>query len=134
MPLFGSTSSTYGGTKDHNPYHQEDRVSLCSFQNATSEVHYQFQPSKQIVSACGWVLYLNLFHIHFHHHQQTYATLGRTSHSNMTRVSPVTTTPVPLAVSAVSPSQALVTRATFSDYRFGPEIITTSNRIQESCI
>lgn len=57
-------------------------------------------------------------------YQQTYATLGRTNQS-VTRISPL------------SPSQQqppVVTRATFSDYRPGPEIVTTSNRIQESCI
>lgn len=53
--------------------------------------------------------------------KQTYATLGRPP-GNVPRISPI------------SPTQSVVTRANFKDHRIGPEIVTTSNRIQESCI
>lgn len=48
MPLF-NTSTAYGIRE------MEDGMSLSSFQNLNSEVHYTFQPSHQIVSR-GWVV------------------------------------------------------------------------------
>lgn len=41
--------------------------------------------------------------------------------------------PTQISVGLRSPSQSAVT-SSFSEYRFKPEVVTTSNRIQESCI
>uniref|UniRef100_A0A182N5E4 Uncharacterized protein n=1 Tax=Anopheles dirus TaxID=7168 RepID=A0A182N5E4_9DIPT len=81
---------------------------------------------------------------------ESYATLGRANNSSVTStLSPLSqqastaTLPLPsMSVTGVgavgsllsSPaSQSLVT-STLNEYRFRPEVVTTSNRIQESCI
>ncbi|XP_026850663.1 hemicentin-1 [Drosophila persimilis] len=90
-------------------------------------LHYTFRPSKQI----------------------SYATLNRKgittcspplgtqnySVSTSTPSSSYHLTPQPMEVSLLSPNHPSVT-SSLSEYRFrtGPEIVTTSNRIQESCI
>ncbi|XP_037943807.1 uncharacterized protein LOC119676631 [Teleopsis dalmanni] len=87
-------------------------------------LHYTFRPSKQI----------------------SYATLnkkGITTCSPPLGISPYNTTtsslssyhptPQPMEVSLLSPNNPSVT-SSLSEYRFRPEVVTTSNRIQESCI
>ncbi|XP_022221884.2 protein turtle homolog A [Drosophila obscura] len=92
-------------------------------------LHYTFRPSKQL----------------------SYATLNRkgittcspplgtqnysVSTSTSTPSSSYHLTPQPMEVSLLSPNHPSVT-SSLSEYRFrtGPEIVTTSNRIQESCI
>ncbi|XP_065086587.1 hemicentin-1-like [Ochlerotatus camptorhynchus] len=137
-PLFRSPSARLihrnGG---EHLLHEEERhcdgSSLASLTGSNNEVHhYSFKPSKQI----------------------SYATLGRTNNSSnsvQSTLSPLshqptsasTTLPLPSIVGGVgvgvsnllsSPaSQSLVT-STLNEYRFRPEVVTTSNRIQESCI
>ncbi|XP_055618631.1 hemicentin-1 [Toxorhynchites rutilus septentrionalis] len=136
-PLFRSPSARLihrnGG---EHLLHEEERhcdgSSLASLTGPNNEVHhYSFKPSKQI----------------------SYATLGRTNNSSssvQSTLSPLshqpssasTTLPLPTMVGGVggvggllsSPaSQSLVT-STLNEYRFRPEVVTTSNRIQESCI
>ncbi|XP_052899973.1 hemicentin-1 [Anopheles moucheti] len=133
-PLFRSPSARLihrnGG---EHLLHEEERhcdgSSLASLTGSNTEVHhYSFKPSKQI----------------------SYATLGRANNSSVTStLSPLSqqastgTLPLPsMSVTGVgavgsllsSPaSQSLVT-STLNEYRFRPEVVTTSNRIQESCI
>ncbi|ETN65555.1 sidestep protein [Anopheles darlingi] len=136
-PLFRSPSARLihrnGG---EHLLHEEERhcdgSSLASLTGLNTEVHhYSFKPSKQI----------------------SYATLGRANNSSVTStLSPLSqqpstaTLPLPslssMSVTGVgavgsllsSPaSQSLVT-STLNEYRFRPEVVTTSNRIQESCI
>ncbi|XP_062702027.1 hemicentin-1 [Aedes albopictus] len=137
-PLFRSPSARLihrnGG---EHLLHEEERhcdgSSLASLTGSNNEVHhYSFKPSKQI----------------------SYATLGRANNSSssvQSTLSPLshqpsstsTTLPLPSIVGGVgvgvsnllsSPaSQSLVT-STLNEYRFRPEVVTTSNRIQESCI
>ncbi|KFB38310.1 hypothetical protein ZHAS_00005657 [Anopheles sinensis] len=88
-------------------------------------------------------------------HTESYATLGRANNSSVTStLSPLSqqpstaTLPLPslpsmsvtsvgavgsLLSSPASQSSGLVT-STLNEYRFRPEVVTTSNRIQESCI
>lgn len=72
---------------------------------------------------------------------QSYATLSR-GNKSVTTCSPVNNTQpaiqLPMGVSLLSPNNhhhntSLVT-SSLSEYRFRPEVVTTSNRIQESCI
>lgn len=42
--------------------------------------------------------------------------------------------PSQMTVGLLSPTQAGTVTSSFSEYRFKPEVVTTSNRIQESCI
>ncbi|XP_059613324.1 neural cell adhesion molecule 2 isoform X1 [Phlebotomus argentipes] len=95
----------------------EDRIgdgaSLVSVNGGSSGDihHYTFKPSKQI----------------------SYATLGRVN-KNSASCSPMgQALPLPLGVGLLSPNQSHVT-SSLNEYRFRPEVVTTSNRIQESCI
>ncbi|XP_055848284.1 hemicentin-2 [Episyrphus balteatus] len=98
--------------------------SLGSLVSTGNEVlHYTFRPSKQI----------------------SYATLTTNNKGIITCSPPLvgpaavlhsqqpTPTPQPMEVSLLSPNNQSVT-SSLSEYRFRPEVVTTSNRIQESCI
>lgn len=84
-------------------------------------LHYTFRPSKQI----------------------SYATLSTNNKGIITCSPPLVgptavlhsqqPTPQPMEVSLLSPNNQSVT-SSLSEYRFRPEVVTTSNRIQESCI
>lgn len=70
---------------------------------------------------------------------QSYATLTK-GNKGVTTCNPMGQThaqinmiPHPMEVSLSSPRNQSVT-SSLSEYRFRPEIVTTSNRIQESCI
>lgn len=52
-------------------------------------------------------------------------------HSNATSIMPAAQMSVG---GLLSPTQAGTVTSSFSEYRFKPEVVTTSNRIQESCI
>ncbi|BFF90775.1 hemicentin-1 [Drosophila madeirensis] len=90
-------------------------------------LHYTFRPSKQISYAT-----LNRKGI-----TTCSPTLGTQNYSVSTSTpsSSYHLTPQPMEVSLLSPNHPSVT-SSLSEYRFrtGPEIVTTSNRIQESCI
>ncbi|XP_068153832.1 protein turtle homolog B isoform X1 [Drosophila tropicalis] len=97
--------------------------------NSGNEVlHYTFRPSKQISYAT-----LNKKGIT----TCSPTTLGSMNYnvSTSTPSSSYHLTPQPMEVSLLSPNNPSVT-SSLSEYRFrtGPEIVTTSNRIQESCI
>ncbi|XP_055525427.1 hemicentin-1 [Wyeomyia smithii] len=110
-----------------------DGSSLASLTGSNNEVHhYSFKPGKQI----------------------SYATLGRMGNSGsnvQSTLSPLshqplsgsTTLPLPAIVGGVgvgvtsllsSPTCQSHVTSTLNEYRFRPEVVTTSNRIQESCI
>ncbi|XP_030370530.1 protein turtle homolog A [Scaptodrosophila lebanonensis] len=104
----------------------EGLPSIGLMSNSGNEVlHYTFRPSKQI----------------------SYATLNKKgittcspplgsmtySVSTSTPSSSYHLTPQPMEVSLLSPNNPSVT-SSLSEYRFRPEVVTTSNRIQESCI
>ncbi|XP_039959757.1 uncharacterized protein LOC120774297 [Bactrocera tryoni] len=93
-------------------------------------LHYTFRPSKQLsyatlnkkgITTCSPPLNISLYNT------TTTATssLSSTYHS--------TPQPQPMEVSLLSPNNPSVT-SSLSEYRFRPEVVTTSNRIQESCI
>ncbi|XP_058467805.1 titin [Malaya genurostris] len=137
-PLFRSPSARLinrnGG---EHLLHEEERhcdgSSLASLTGSSNEVHhYSFNPSKQI----------------------SYATLGRANNSGssvQSTLSPLshqapsgsTTLPLPAIVGGVgvgvssllsSPASQSHVTSSLNEYRFRPEVVTTSNRIQESCI
>ncbi|XP_037920773.1 neural cell adhesion molecule 2 [Hermetia illucens] len=89
---------------------------LGSLVGSGNEVlHYTFRPSKQI----------------------SYTTLckgnkGVTTCSPLGQIHPPLTQP--MEVSLLSPNNQSVVTSSLSEYRFRPEVVTTSNRIQESCI
>ncbi|XP_062126409.1 protein turtle homolog A [Drosophila sulfurigaster albostrigata] len=94
--------------------------------NSGNEVlHYTFRPSKQISYAT-----LNKKGI-----TTCSPPLGSLTYnvSTSTPSSSYHLTPQPMEVSLLSPNNASVT-SSLSEYRFRPEVVTTSNRIQESCI
>ncbi|XP_055586991.1 titin [Uranotaenia lowii] len=147
-PLFRSPSARLinrNGGGEHLLHHDEERhcdgSSLASLTGSNNEVHYSFKPSKQI----------------------SYATLGRANNttgsssvqstlsplshlhhpvpSSASSASVMMSTNLPLPSSIVggsllgSPgSQSQLVTSTLNEYRFRPEVVTTSNRIQESCI
>lgn len=90
-----------------------------------------------VVAYCAFLnfLFSSIFHVFFF---QSYATLSR-GNKSVTTCSPVSSQPtiqLPINISLLSPNnhnQSLVT-SSLSEYRFRPEVVTTSNRIQESCI
>lgn len=124
-------------------------------------LHYTFRPSKQIVSICrqlsriygtyyGCVCFnaiIAFFLLLTRAHTQSYATLNKKgittcspplgsltyNVSTSTPSSSYHLTPQPMEVSLLSPNNTSVT-SSLSEYRFRPEVVTTSNRIQESCI
>ncbi|XP_031624769.1 neural cell adhesion molecule 2 isoform X1 [Contarinia nasturtii] len=120
VPLFRSPSARlvqHDKLLADDTYRGSDGSIVCSLggMNNKEVHHYTFQPSKQI----------------------SYATLSR-GNKSVTTCSPVAAQPaiqLPMGVSLLSPTnhQSLVT-SSLSEYRFRPEIVTTSNRIQESCI
>ncbi|KAL5283989.1 hypothetical protein ACFFRR_006326 [Megaselia abdita] len=98
-------------------YHQDGSTTNIGSLVSGNEVVYTFRPSKQL----------------------SYATLTK-GNKGVTTCSPggqihaqVNMTPHPMEVSLSSPRNQSVT-SSLSEYRFRPEIVTTSNRIQESCI
>lgn len=127
-------------------------------------LHYTFRPSKQIVSisvgnCLGYMVltmhvYALMLSLHSfcllllpHTYTQSYATLNKKgittcspplgsltyNVSTSTPSSSYHLTPQPMEVSLLSPNNTSVT-SSLSEYRFRPEVVTTSNRIQESCI
>ncbi|KAI8129944.1 hypothetical protein FF38_11844 [Lucilia cuprina] len=91
-------------------------------------LHYTFRPSKQIsyatlnkkgITTCSPPLGVGL----------PYSSTPTTS-SSLSSYHPTTQ---PMEVSLLSPNNPSVT-SSISEYRFRPEVVTTSNRIQESCI
>jgi hypothetical protein len=87
---------------------------------------------------------------------QSYATLGRDNKSSITCTAPpssstaYTSSPLdssinqqlggpsvnislPMSVGLISPNQSIVT-STLNEFRFRPELLANSNRLQESCI
>ncbi|XP_038122549.1 titin [Culex quinquefasciatus] len=150
-PLFRSPSARLihrnGG--EHLLHEDErhcDGSSLASLTGSNSEVHhYSFKPSKQIS-------YATLGRTN-NSSGSVQSTLSPLSHQAMAVVpssstsatAMSTTLPLPSMVGGVgvgvssllgspaSQSQLGVT-STLNEYRFRPEVVTTSNRIQESCI
>ncbi|EDV92962.1 hemicentin-1 [Drosophila grimshawi] len=105
-----------------------DASTIGLLSNSGNEVlHYTFRPSKQIsyatlnkkgITTCSPPL----------------GSLGSAYNvSTSTPSSSYHLTPQPMEVSLLSPNNASVT-SSLSEYRFRPEVVTTSNRIQESCI
>ncbi|XP_054746887.1 uncharacterized protein LOC129252242 [Anastrepha obliqua] len=93
-------------------------------------LHYTFRPSKQLsyatlnkkgITTCSPPLNISLYNTT----TTTLSSLSSTYHS--------TPQPQPMEVSLLSPNNPSVT-SSLSEYRFRPEVVTTSNRIQESCI
>ncbi|XP_055382348.1 protein turtle homolog A [Condylostylus longicornis] len=93
--------------------------SLIGNTSANEVLHYTFRPSKQ----------------------NSYATLTK-NNRGITTCSPSINSqyqnsqppqPQPMEVSLLNPNNQSVT-SSLSEYRFRPEVVTTSNRIQESCI
>uniref|UniRef100_A0A0A1WVT0 Hemicentin-1 n=1 Tax=Zeugodacus cucurbitae TaxID=28588 RepID=A0A0A1WVT0_ZEUCU len=93
-------------------------------------LHYTFRPSKQLsyatlnkkgITTCSPPLNISLYN----------ATTAASSSLSSTYHS--TPQPQPMEVSLLSPNNPSVT-SSLSEYRFRPEVVTTSNRIQESCI
>ncbi|XP_023158582.1 protein turtle homolog A [Ceratitis capitata] len=93
-------------------------------------LHYTFRPSKQLsyatlnkkgITTCSPPLNISLYNTT----TTTSSSLSSTYHS--------TPQPQPMEVSLLSPNNPSVT-SSLSEYRFRPEVVTTSNRIQESCI
>ncbi|XP_059218183.1 protein turtle homolog A [Stomoxys calcitrans] len=91
-------------------------------------LHYTFRPSKQIsyatlnkkgITTCSPPLGVGL----------PFSSTTTTS-SSLSSYHPTTQ---PMEVSLLSPNNPSVT-SSISEYRFRPEVVTTSNRIQESCI
>ncbi|XP_055678044.1 hemicentin-1-like [Lutzomyia longipalpis] len=112
-PLFRSPSTRLIQRDSLDDDRTGDGASLVSVNGGSSSDihHYTFKPSKQI----------------------SYATLGRVN-KNSTSCSPMgQALPLPLGVGLLSPNQSHVT-SSLNEYRFRPEVVTTSNRIQESCI
>ncbi|GAB0092793.1 uncharacterized protein DMENIID0001_078290 [Sergentomyia squamirostris] len=112
-PLFRSPSTRLIQRDSLDEDRLGDGASLVSVNggSSTDVQHYTFKPSKQI----------------------SYATLGRVN-KNSTSCSPMgQALPLPLGVGLLSPNQSHVT-SSLNEYRFRPEVVTTSNRIQESCI
>ena len=91
-------------------------------------------------------------------HSQSYATLGRNNKNSVTTTctassSVFTSSPLgspinqqqlqhqpsvnisthPMSVGLISPNQSIVT-STLNEFRFRPELLASSNRLQESCI
>ncbi|TDG44787.1 hypothetical protein AWZ03_008761 [Drosophila navojoa] len=103
-----------------------DASTIGLLSNSGNEVlHYTFRPSKQIsyatlnkkgITTCSPPLGSLTYNI-----------------STSTPSSSYHLTPQPMEVSLLSPNNASVT-SSLSEYRFRPEVVTTSNRIQESCI
>ncbi|EDW59180.1 protein turtle homolog B isoform X1 [Drosophila virilis] len=103
-----------------------DANTIGLLSNSGNEVlHYTFRPSKQIsyatlnkkgITTCSPPLGALTYNI-----------------STSTPSSSYHLTPQPMEVSLLSPNNASVT-SSLSEYRFRPEVVTTSNRIQESCI
>lgn len=93
---------------------------------------------KRILCASASDIYFNILYKMYFCLFQSYATLSR-GNKSITTCSPVSAQQaiqLPMGVSLLSPSnhnQSLVT-SSLSEYRFRPEVVTTSNRIQESCI
>jgi hypothetical protein len=94
----------------------------------------------------------------FFRSQQSYATLGRNNKNSITTCtasssvytssplgSPINQQlggpsvnishphPMPMSVGLISPNQSIVT-STLNEFRFRPELLANSNRLQESCI
>ncbi|KAG4071003.1 hypothetical protein HA402_001440 [Bradysia odoriphaga] len=110
-PLFRSPSTRLIQRDMLDDDRGSDASNLGSLGGSIKEMHhYTFQPSKQI----------------------SYATLSRGGNKSITTCSPISQ-PIPLGVTLLSPNNQLVT-SSLSEYRFRPEVVTTSNRIQESCI
>ncbi|ALC47181.1 CG14372 [Drosophila busckii] len=100
-------------------------IGLLSSGSGNEVFHYTFRPSKQISYAT-----LNKKGI-----TTCSPPLGSLTYnvSTSTPSSSYHLTPQPMEVSLLSPNNASVT-SSLSEHRFRPEIVTTSNRIQESCI
>ncbi|CRK88301.1 CLUMA_CG002080, isoform A [Clunio marinus] len=136
IPLFQSPSSRLN-PKD---IMEDDRGCSVDGLNLTSSLegshnealHYSFMPNKQI----------------------SYATLGRNNKNSITTCtassSVYTSSPLgspinqqlggpsvnishPMSVGLISPNQSIVT-STLNEFRFRPELLANSNRLQESCI
>ena len=128
---------------------------LNKFSNAPFNVHsweLSYVPWKILIILCSIAFFFFPFLLLVA--QQSYATLGRNNKNSITTCTasssvytssplgspinqqlggPSVNIPHPMSVGLISPNQSIVT-STLNEFRFRPELLANSNRLQESCI